>query len=764
MAELRRRSAYEDRPAREEQVPYARAYAVEPEPEEESRNLLEEYFHALLRHKLLIAGFALGGVLLSLGLTLTTAPMYRTRTSLSIQSLNKDFMNMSSVDPTAGTPTDIAVQTEIRLLESDSLAERVRARLESEPHDASIPQRDLLSSLEGGLHLGQPAAIPFRQMLDETAKNVKVKPLGITQMLEITCDSWDPAFAAKYCNTLTNEFQEEDLENRGSEARKTSDWLMHQAADVRAKAEESQNKLIAATGGNGLILSEQSNSVGTDALRALQSELVKAQADRMEKQAEIASAEVSSGDMMPRSVQSSSYGAQKSKLLDLQQQVAALVPPLTEENPRVIHLRAQIKETQRSLDQETSNNQGRLLNEYEAAKHRESLLRMSYEARLGAVSSDLQKASTVDLLRREVQSEQQLYQTLLQRAKEAGFASAMQANTIRTVDAARKPLLPVYPRRLTSAAIGLLLGGLLGVLLAFFVDRRSNLLRSPGESVKLLQVEELGVVPSPRALVPAGGLAMRNPLRLTAPKAPPTLKDLYGDSADENLSLISEAYQGITHSILLAGRKTESRVYIVTSPNAEEGKTTVVSNLGVALSSRGRRVLLIDADLRKPRLHKAFELENGLGLSDVLRGSDTEVSSLTGKAVQASGYANLDVLTSGSNRRRVSETLHSERMPDLLKTFAGTYDIVLIDTPPMLHITDARVLAHGADAAILVFRAGLTTRDQARDAQALLLRDDVPLVGSILNDFHPSRVGKYGYYRSYYAYQRGADERESANG
>ncbi len=757
MSNLRKPLPNGERELREaREIRYAQAYAVDVE-QEDGTSLPEEYFHVLMRHKVLIGSLALSGIILSALVSLSTQPVYRTRTSLSIQSLNREFLNMKSVDPTASTPTDIIVQTQVKLLESDSLADRVRAKLTSEPHPLTIPRMDLLSSIKRLLHIGHAETIPYDQMVDETAKNTKVKPLGLTQLLELTCDSWDPKFAVKYCTTLTDEFQKEDLESRGDEARKTSEWLMHQAVDIRQKAQDSQQKLIAATGGNGLILSEQSTNVGTDALRSLQAELVKAQADRMEKQAEISSAETSTGDMMPRSVQSSEYGAQKAKLLDLQQQVAALVPPLTEANPRVIHLREQIKQAQTSLDQETSNSQGRLLNEYEAAKHREELLRLSYNAKQSSVSSDLQKASNVDLLRREVESEQQLYQTLLQRAKEAGFASAMQATTIRTVDEARLPHLPVYPRRLTSAIIGFLVGSTLGVLLALFVDRRSDLLRAPGDSPRLLQVEELGVVPSPQAVRGISPSRGRYPVRLLSQTSSPKLSSIYGDDADESLALIAEAYQGISQSLLLADRGAESRTYVVTSPNAHEGKTTVVTQLGVALGNRGKRVLLIDADLRKPALHLAFDLENQDGLSEVLQGMESD----PGRIIRETPYPNLEVLTSGRSRGRITQALHSANLLMLLKVAAKAYDVVLIDTPPMLHITDARIVAGGVDAAILVFRAGVTTREQARDAQALLTRDKVQVIGSILNDFNPGRAGKYGYYSSYYAYHGGSGKKSA---
>ncbi len=737
-----------------EDAPYARAYAMEAEPETAS-GLVDEYLQVLVRHKALILRLALIGLVVSILLTFTTQPVYQTRTSLNIESLNSEFMNMKSVDPTASVPMDTVVQTQIKLLESDTLAERVQERLTSEPHPAGVLRSDWLSASLRLLHLGGKDTIPFATVLAETANNTKIKPLGLTQLVEITCDSWNPQIAVAYCNTLTSEFQQQDLESRGQDARRTSDWLMHQASDIRQKAEESQQKLIAATGGNGLILTEQSSNVGTDALRALQTELIKAQADRMEKEAEIKSAEASSGDAMPRSVQSAGYAAQKSKLLDLQQQVSALVPPLTEANPRVIHLRAQISELQRGLDQETSNNQARLLNEYEAAKHREQLLRMSYDAKQGSVSSDLEKATAVDLLRREVQSEQQLYQTLLQRAKEAGFASAMQATTIRVVDAARKPLLPVYPRRVTLALAGTLVGLVAGVCFALLRDRRSGLLHAPGETGPLLQVDELGVVPSPRALMRPPTPGIRGALRLSRSSAP-TLKHVYEGRDTEDFALLAEAYRGITHSILLADRRADPRVYVVTSPNANEGKTTVVSHLGVALSHRGQRTLLIDADLRKPTLHTNFDLENTTGFSDVLQENE-DVTEEFLHAIQQTSYPGLDVLTSGRKRRMVSDALHSKQMEPLLRSFSQTYDVILLDTPPMLHITDARVLATRADAAILVFRAGVTTREQALAAQALLQRDDVPVIGSILNDFNPGRAGKYGYYNSYYAYQGSTD-------
>jgi succinoglycan biosynthesis transport protein ExoP len=733
--------------------PELRSYGTEA-PES---NLLVDYYRTLLRHRKLIMCAAAIGLFGTALLHLTTQPVYRTRTALDIQSLNGDFMNEKSVDPTAmATSTETNVQTQIKLLESDTLMERVQDRLTIEPHPAFVERSDLFSRMERALHLGKPGSIPFQALLNETAKGVKVKPLGITELVEVTCDSWDPAFAAKFCNTLTGEFQAQDLESRGSEAKRTSDWLMHQAADVRQKAQDSEQQLFAATGGNGLILSEESNSVGEDRLRQMQAELVKAQADRIEKQAEVTIARSASPDSTPNIVADPAYAAARTKLADLEGQVAALVPPLTEANPKIIHLRAEIKQVQDAMDADRTEGAQRLQNEFEAAQHRENLLKMTYETQEAGVSSDLEKGSKVALLRREVESEQQLYQTLLQRAKEAGFASAMQAATIRVVDVARVPRLAVYPQRITAAAIGLILGSIAGLAIAFFKDRNTAVLRAPGESSRLLQVQEIGVIPSPprgsgfaRLGAMTSGATLG--LRLPAPNEHPALQTARWD---DRFSLVAEAYRNATMSIMLSREGRESSVYVISSPNAGEGKTTVTSNLGVALSKSKLRVLLIEGDLRKSSLHETMHVANAVGLRDILRGEvDLEgVSPLV--YCQPTAFPKLFVVPSGTGSEEAVELLHSSRLHKLVERLKQDFDVILIDTPPMLHMVDARIFAGYSDAVILILRAGVTTREQAMMARDLFDHDRVAILGTVLNDFNPSKEGRFGYYKSYYAYQQ----------
>ena len=720
-----------------------------------SPSLLAKYTRSLMRHKVLILLTSVAVAAVAVLLQLTTQPVYRTRTSLNIQSVNSNFMDLQTVQQTAATPTDMLVQTQVKLLESDSLQDRVESTLRAQTRPQYVLRNDLLSRIQRKLHLGGQKRITFEALLAETAAGVKVKPLGITQLVEVTCDSWDAAFAADYCNTLTDQFREMDLQSRGNQAQRTSDWLVKQAADIRAKAQDSEQRLIAATGGNGLMLSAQPGSVGEDGLRSMQSELVRAQAARMEAEAQLATRK-SITNAGPISNESAAYAAEKVHLADLQTQVAALVPPLTEDNPRVMHLRSEILQVETNLDKEVLSSDQKLQNQYDAAKHHENLLTATYQAMTGSVSSDLQKSAGVDVLRREVSSEQQLYQTLLQRAKEAGFASAMPVSTIRVVDEAKAPPFPALPKPLNNAIIGLFLGSLAGAFVAVFKDRGSNVLSMPGETERLLGTHELGVIPSPM-VTGARAYGLRRLIGKEAGSASSSILPAVLNAGWEDLSLVAEAYRNTTISILNAAHKSSMRSYVIASPSSGEGKTTITCNIGIALSKAKLRVVLIDGDLRKPSLHKAFGVSNKVGLRQVLAGEQPRPEEFC----LDTSFKNLSVIPAGSGNAATVELLHSGEFGGLMGQLGRYFDVVLVDTPPMLHMADARLLAREVEGTILVFRAGVTSREDALSARSLLARDHMPVVGSILNDFDPSESGKAGYYDSYSAYRRHSEEHQA---
>jgi polysaccharide biosynthesis transport protein len=735
--------------------------------QESPPSLLMEYYHLLARRRGLLVMFTICGALLGFGSTMAVLPVFRARTSLDIQNINADFMNMRDIKATAGgenTSSEAYVQTQIKLLQSDTLRNRTVERMRKSGYVLPLLREDMLSQWKRslGLHGGEP--LSKKELLAYAAKSVTVKPLGVTRLVEVTCDSWDTRFSAAFCNTLTQEFADQDREVRWNEAQHTSEWLSRQLKDVRESLKLSEKRLETSTGNAAPLSRQGGESVADEKLRELQAELMRAAADRVAKQAQYQISTSAAAEQLPAVLDSGQFRESQARLDDLRRQVAALVPPLTEENPKVQHLRAQIREVQASLSTQKVDLVQRMRNEFEQAKHREALLFTAYSVQEAIVSREQGKEAQVSMLRHEVESSQQLYSTLLQRVKEAGFASAMQASTIRVVDAAVAPEIPIAPRRGMSSAVGLLLGMLVGVICAFMKERTQTVLRGPGEVPRYLMLRELGVIPSAKRTLQDGPGKML-PARFAAMFARAKESQRAGNKSQkgvldmvvwqDHVSLVAEAFRSTTYSVLLAGRDTDKgKTYVVSSPNSGEGKTTVTCNLGLALAQANQRVLLIDGDLRKPRLHTAMSLSNEIGMRNLLRG-DVDLDLVPVSAFsQPTKMPNLRVITSGTGTEEPSGLLHSPRCRALLQRLAQEFDIILIDSPPMLHLADARIFGGLSDGAILVFRSRVTDRETATNARDLFLNDHVRVIGTILNDFDPQKEGKAQYYGSYYAYRR----------
>ena len=745
--------------------------------DDEPKGLLVEYYRLLVGHRWRIAAFAVIGASLAFLISLMTQPVFRARTSVDIQNLNVDFMNMRAVATTgqAGPASgEIYIQTEIKLLQSDTLLRRTVSRMTGEAAQITSAPDSVLFKLRRTLHL--PGSEPHspQEIAEYTAKSVAVKPLGLTRLVEVTCDSWDAKFAADFCNALTSEFQQQDREIRWNDAQKTSEWLSRQLADVREQLTLSEQKLQSAQDRGGFILGGQQNgSVGEQKLRELQTELLRAQADRVTKQAQYEISRSASTDSLPIILDDTQLRDYQTKLVELRRTLAESMPPLTDAHPKIQKLKAQIRELEGELTSKKANVLDRMRNEFGAARHREQLLLTAYHSQESRVTQELSHETQMNMLRRDVDSGQQLYQTLSQRVKEAGLASAMQATTIRTVDAAMAPTLPIMPRRIRSLAVGLILGTVVGICFAFFRERTETVLRTPGEAPRYLNVRELGVIPSAHV-----GLSKIYVNKLTKPSSPAgLLASTSGSTSTQSktdqvvdlatwkahASLVAEAYRSTTYSILLEGREFErGKSYVISSPSAGEGKTTVTCNLGIALAQANRRVLVVDGDLRRPRLHKSMGISSEIGLRDVLRGDiDFEKGSLD-QFCQPSQVPNMFILPSGSGSEEPSSLLYSPRLQPLLDRLTKEFDVVLMDTPPVLHLADARILAGVTDGVILVLRARSTDRETAMNARDLFHHDQVRIVGTILNDFDPLSQGRPDYYDSYYKYSNAPGELREA--
>ncbi len=315
----------------------------------------------------------------------------------------------------------------------------------------------------------------------------------------------------------------------------------------------------------------------------------------------------------------------------------------------------------------------------------------------------------------ETEANRRVYENLKQKADEAWVASTAGQSNFRWINAAEVPRRPHTPNLPLNLGLGALAGLVLGVAWVMLGEQNTSVLRDPSEAGSFLMLPELGVIPR----------AHRN-------RAEPAVLDL------------SESFQATAASILSLRRNDHSRTFVITSPVATEGKTTVVSHLGIALAEIGSKVLLIDGDLRRPQLHTVFEQANSWGLSDVLREQNAIDELPLDALTRKTAIPRLSLLPSGACAENVFGLLHSGRMSSLLPRFREAFDYVLVDAPPCLEFADARIIAQHVDQLVLVVRANYTEPKIARAAVERLRLDGVAIVGFVLNRFEPNR-GVYRY-------------------
>jgi capsular exopolysaccharide synthesis family protein len=392
---------------------------------------------------------------------------------------------------------------------------------------------------------------------------------------------------------------------------------------------------------------------------------------------------------------------------------------------------------------------------------RKQLLSAAYQQQLAVVSDQSSKEVRYNILKKEVDANRDIYQSMLQKVKEASIVSALKSSDVRVVSPALRPTSPYRPSLPLNLALGLLLGATFSTCYILLRERNDASLRTPGQSVKHLNLPELAVIPSARI-----GNSERIPLTLRNLSGVSNLLDAKngalagGKSAvldremvqwSQDETMMADAYRSAITSILLSRVNGVSpRVILVTSPRPKAGKTTTVANLGISLAEIGRRVLLIDGDLRRPRLGKLFGLQFATGLSDVLLDAGSGINTLD-SVVRASTVPGLYVLPGGSEPANISKLLHATYLDTLVEAARSEYDFVLIDSPPMIGMADARLLSRNADGVILICRAGETSPEQLGEARQRLADDGTPVIGTILNGCDlrvedPSYVNGYNSY------------------
>jgi succinoglycan biosynthesis transport protein ExoP len=719
-----------------------------------------DYWHILIRHKMTLLYFALAGLIAAILFSLAQTPLYRARTSLEIQDFNEDFLDLKSVDPTDSTGNRTAesyIGTQIKILQSESLLERVIDKLEL--HEAPPPTgwRAFASRAGHGLRLSSPSRRSEKEELIRQAEsNLTVSASGRTRLLEVLYLSPDPKLAADFANKLVSEFIEQSQEMRWKSTQRTAEWLTSHLDEMKDKLEQSEAQLQDYARTSGLTITSEKDNVAEIQLKELQEELSKAQADRVGKQAKLEEAKSKPADSLPEMLEDVTLRDYRVKLTDLQRQLVELSATLTPAHYKVKRVEAQIAELQSAFQKQRGLILRRIANEYEAARRRETLLAKAQAEQEKIVADQSNKAIHYNTLKREVDSSRQLYESMLQRVKQASLAAAMRASNVLVVDPAKPPLFPYKPDLPKNSVLGLFIGVFLGLGFVLMKESFGRRIRAPGDVQIYLNLPELGVIP--RAELPATqrtsqGFYARHALSPPSPRNQLSSPDDCPELAtwQHKPSLLADCVRTALISILLPSQNGDHpHVVVLTSPCPGDGKTTVASNLSIAMAEIRQKVVLIDGDLRRPRLHDIFGISNDWGLSDVLSAGTALETIPIENLVSKTKVSSLYVMASGRGQVTTPTLLYSARMNGLLDRLRSEFDMVLIDAPPVIHLADARVLGRLADGVILVVRAGLTTPESAMIACRRFAEDGTRVLGTILNSWDPKATGRYGYSYEYH--------------
>lgn len=746
------------------------AYTINVEEGEAAPSVLD-YWRVLRKRRWTVASiFLLVVVTVMIG-TLKQRPVYRAKAVLQIDKETANIMSFKDFVAEISPFDDSYLETAYKVMQSRTLSRRVidKLQLDQVPEFQGAPPKEPSWFAQLWSKLGLESSLPLKEdpepdpkyhnLIENFQGRLTISPVRRSRLVEVSFDSYDPALASRVVNALVANFIDQNLEAKWDATQKASDWLSQQLVGLKGRLEKSEEDLQRYAKDNAILFLDEKQNMSTEKLKQLQEEATRAQADLIQK--ESLYNQIRGGDLssVPGILENKLYQDLSVKLADLRREYSELTATFTPEYPRVKRLKNQIDEIERALQRERGTFARRVADDYRAAENRKRLLDQAVAQQTREFNEMAEKSIQYNILKREADTNKQLYEGLLQRLKEASVSAGLRASNIRVVDEGEVPRYPAKPRVLINLALALLLGLTMGVGLAFFQEYLDNTLKTPEDVQRFLHLPTLGVIPAAtadgRAKLPYGGYGYGYPSRTSLPAAS-TSDEKNGNShpalfgLTENAPLM-EAYRSLRTSVLLSTSGRPPRVILVTSGQPGEGKTTTVINLAISLVQLGGPVLLIDSDMRRPRLHTLLKLPAGpAGLSTYLTGQFS-----LGEVAAPTQIPNLFLVPCGPIPPNPAELLSSNLMRTLLEQAPQKFEYVLMDSPPVLHVSDARILASQSEAVILVIHGAVTPREAVQHATQHLQQVNANVIGAALNNVDFSAVGYDYYYRYYRGYSYG---------
>lgn len=703
------------------------------------------YWQILKRRRTIVIAAAMGVTLLSALISFRMKPVYQASARLEVEAEMPTSQSLDYQERPASADQTF-LQTQVDLLQNDSLAWDTIQQLGLESNPEFNPGRVSVTP-----NNGTSVVLIEDTLIRGFKKHLQVQLLRDSRLVEVSFESNSPQLSAQAANTLVTNYVESNFRSKYNATRVATQWMEEQLDDLKAKVEKSQQAVIDYEKGHDIVTIGDKENVIQSRLEDVSKDLTVAQTDRAQKQAVWESVKADNqlaGYFTSNALLEHLEGTYS----DLKTQYAQALAQYGPNFYRAVQLQKQIPEVERLIQRQRERLVIQAQDDYETSGRREELLRQQVELQRGEVEKLNQELIGYNLLKGEFETNQTLYNDLLRKLKDVTLTASIKSTNIRVADRARIPATPIRPQRGRNTALGLLIGLILGITAAFIQDALDNSVRTP-EDLEKIFLPALAMVPlGANARRNYGQLRKRQPVAAAHPKVAVAVMD-------NGSSELSEAFRILRTSILLSMAPRPPQVVLMTSAHPGEGKTCCSTNLAMSLAQRGGKVLLIDADLRKPGVARALSLEGKRGLSSVLTGGNTLEEALE----VYKGLPTLSILCAGPIPPNPSELISSNAMDQLIQGLRETYDHIVIDSPPAIVVTDATIISSLADGVVLVVESDYTTRAALERVRKTLDHAGARVLGAILNkanlrensEYYGSR---YGYYSSsYYVYGKGPD-------
>jgi succinoglycan biosynthesis transport protein ExoP len=682
-----------------------------------------EVWSTLAKRKFPIIIFALLIFAGAAAYTFLKTPQYEGVARLQIDPSRSSSLGLDESEKSALTDIDSRIKTEVAIIESDAVAMRVMNSLQLYSKKPFAGKYTVAGPVKD---FDQLSATQRRRLLDRFNSDLTVKVIPNTQVVEIRFRSPDPTLATDTANSIIDEYMQRNFHTRVDGTTQLSQWLSKQMEEIQASTTAAQQQFAEFQKEHNLLGTDENDNVVTNRLKQLNEELTQAEADRIVKEGRYKMAKTGNPVLVDSPVPNTTLQVLRTQQAELQAQLAQLSAQFGSGYPKIKELQSQLSDVNAAIDREGANIGTRLSNEYNAAATSENMIRKEFDSQKEAAFKLNENVAQYANLKHQIESGQQLYDALQLRVKEANVTSGLNSTYISVVDLAQLPDKPVEPKKALYLSLGLGGGLFCGVILGLIVDSFDDTLRTSDEVESVVVLPELGSIP----FVPA--LASKKRPALKNKAGAPNLLGLPGFDLTSIPVLkpncaAAEAYRSLASVVLLSCVDHPPKVVVVTSAMAGEGKSTVSCNLAAALAQRGRRVLLVDADLRSAGIQEQLGMRPGR--NTVFATGATQYSRY--QPIQA--LPNLHVVPTGFRPTDPHEVLDTARVKQLMEAWSAEYDHVIIDTPPVLLFADVLVMAARADGVIFVTRSGKSRIKASARATEVLMRAGANMLGFVLN-------------------------------